>query len=57
MNTLAFGVIIGILRRIVRSTCIGLRLNPICPLGVYIADPAVRQMPDGSAGVRLRVAR
>ncbi|NWJ49459.1 MAG: family 43 glycosylhydrolase [Bacteroidetes bacterium] len=22
-------------------------LNPICPVGVYIADPEVRQMPDG----------
>lgn len=22
-------------------------MNPICPEGVYIADPEVRQMPDG----------
>ena len=22
-------------------------MNPICPQGVYIADPEVRQMPDG----------
>ena len=42
-RSLALILIAGVLA----STAMARALNPICPPGVYIADPAVRQMPDG----------